>query len=278
MTMPAVKKTTQIVTKPKCLDHLEGKSSKIVIEKACVSPGSTNPPTFILGFTGTGMVGVIVVNELITQLKMDLIGYVLTEELPPITVFYNGELRHPFRIYHSDEYNLIVSICEVPFLPGQYADLARTLMSWALNLEVADVMCIQGLADSSIMIQEGPYEVFGAGEPPMLEKFKKFDIQTPPRGLIMGPEAAILNECLNNRINGSILLTPANPQIPAPEGAVAILKKLGELYGFKINADSLLEQAKEIKQNLLELTDRTNKVHSQEYGQQGPRDESHLYA
>jgi len=48
--------------------------------------------------------------------------------------------------------------------------------------------------------------------------------------LIVGAEAAILNECLNNRLNGVVYLTPANPKYPSPEGAAAILEKISIVY------------------------------------------------
>jgi uncharacterized protein len=267
------------LTEKTCIEHLEGKTSKIIIDKECIDPKSNVTPKFILGFAGTGMIGTIVANELIRQLDMSQIGYVLSEELPPITVFYDGIIKHPFRIYHSDEYNIIVSVCEVPFLPGQYGDLARTLMSWALKIGVKEVVCLQGLADNNVLFRDEPYDVYGAGEKGIMDRYKDYDIKKPPKGLIMGPEAAILNECMNDRLEGMILLTPANPQIPGPEGAAAILDKLGQIYKLPIKLDLLSEQAKEIKQNLMELMDRTNKIHSQ----QGPStgsgyDESRFYS
>ena len=217
---------TEDQKKKTCVEHLEGKNSKIIIDKECIEPNSKKPPVMIIGFTGTGMIGTIITNELVNQLEMDPVGYVLSEDLPPITLFYDGELHHPFRIYHSDKYNLIVSMCEVPFLQGSYKDLARTLMSWALQIGVSEVVCLAGMADNTTLFREGPYEVFGAGMKEMVAKMKGFGIQAPPKGLIMGPEAAILNECLNDKLNALVLLTSANPQIPAPEGAVAIMEKL----------------------------------------------------
>jgi uncharacterized protein len=265
--------------KKACAEHLEGKASKIVIDKECIDPNMKNPPTFILGFTGTGMIGTITVNEIIEQLEMAQVGHVLSEDLPPITLFYNGLLRHPFRIYHSDTYNLIVSICEVPFLPGRYADLARTLMSWALAIGITDVICVQGMADNSMLFRDEPSEVYGAGVQEILDRFKDYDIKKPPKGLIMGPEAAILNECLNNGMNPMILLVPANPQIPAPEGAATILEKLSKMYKFPVKLDNLSTQAIEIKKNLMELMDKTNKMHSQELGTgTGSFDESRFYS
>ena len=96
-------KKEQIDEDIKCLAQFEGKSSRIVItDFDCkLFEKHDNPPLFIIGFTGVGLVGTIVVNELIQQLKMKQIGYVLSEDLPPITLFYEGVLQHIFKIIKS---------------------------------------------------------------------------------------------------------------------------------------------------------------------------------
>ena len=261
------KSKIQINNKPaeiRCTDHLQGKSSRIVIyEEQCdFLKDVTSPPLFIIGFAGVGMVGVIVANELITQLEMTQIGYVLSEDLPPITLFYDGVLKHPFRLYYHQPHNLIVSICEVPFNPGSYTDLARTLMDWALIEGINDVICFQGMAVEE-MIQESPAEIYAASEKEIMEKILAHDVKIPPQGLIMGAEAAILNECLNNNLDGAVFLTPANPQVPNPEGAAGILQKISEIYDIPVSLASLEEQANQIKQSLLEIAQKTDSVHRQ---------------
>ncbi|MHA1619928.1 MAG: proteasome assembly chaperone family protein [Promethearchaeota archaeon] len=248
----------------RCADHLQGKSSRIAIyEEHCdFLKDVTSPPLFIIGFAGVGMIGTIVANELIKQLEMTQIGYILSEDLPPITVFYDGVLKHPFRLYYHQSHNLIVSICEVPFNPGSYTDLARTLMDWALTEGIKDVICFQGMAVES-MIQESPVEIYAASEKEIMDKILAHDVKIPPRGLIMGAEAAILNECLNNHLDGAVFLTPANPQIPNPEGAAGILQKISEIYSIPVSLSGLEEQANQIKQSLLELAKTTDNVHRQ---------------
>ncbi|WP_457557598.1 proteasome assembly chaperone family protein [Candidatus Harpocratesius sp.] len=248
----------------RCADHLEGKASRVVIfnEHCDFLKNIGKPPLFILGFTGVGMIGTIVTNEMINQLKMTQVGYVLSEDLPPITLFYDGVLKHPFRLYWSSEHNVVISICEVPFNQGSYRDLARTLMEWALLQDISDVICLQGMADNNI-IRTGPVEVYAAAEKGIMKKILNHDVQIPPRGLIMGAEAAILNECLNNQLNGAVFLTPANPQLPNPEGAAAILEKISEIYNIPMTLQQLHEQANQIKQNLMEIAKKTDDVHHQ---------------
>ncbi len=259
------KKEEQIDEDIKCLAQFEGKSSRVVITDfdCALFKNHDNPPLFIIGFTGVGLVGTIVVNELIEQLKMKQIGYVLSEDLPPITLFYEGILQHPFRLYYSKEYNIIVSICEVPFNPGSYIDLSRTLMDWALHHEIQDVIVLQGMADESYQLSDKKPPIYAAAEKEILDKILTQGVIRPPSGVLLGAEAAMLNECLNNQLNGAVFLTPANPKYPNPEGAGIILEKLAEIYKFPIKLDTLLKQSAEIKKKLSELQQHTNEVHSQ---------------
>jgi len=87
----------------------KGKRSSIIIEdlKTEIKEGAT----MILGFAGVGLIGPIVSNTLIQQIPdITELGFVTSEYLPPISVFYDGVLKHPFRIYYSPMHNLIVGV------------------------------------------------------------------------------------------------------------------------------------------------------------------------
>ncbi len=55
------------------------------------------------------------------------------------------------------------------------------------------------------------------------------DTREVEKGIIVGPEATILNESLTNRLNSYALFTPVL-EIPTPEGAAAIIEVLNEIY------------------------------------------------
>ena len=56
-------------------------------------------PVIFAGFVGAGLVGPLSVGHMIDKLKLEEIGYIRSSHLPPSTVFMQGRLRHPFRIY-----------------------------------------------------------------------------------------------------------------------------------------------------------------------------------
>ena len=243
------------------IEAYKGKRSEIKIEKVIdIDSPEKEKPLLISGFTGVGMIGTIIANELIKQFDMEQIGYVLCEDLPPITVFYEGEIKHPFRIYYDEKRKILVTLCEVPFPNEAYNELARTLVNWAIQTDISEIVTFQGMA-SKALIRQNDTPVFAAGQDKSLKKLFENGVEKPPKGIITGAEAAILNETLNKKMKGIIFLTAANPRIPAPEASADILEKFGEIYHYNISLEDLKEQSDKIKNQLQELQEKTNDMH-----------------
>ena len=240
----------------------KGKKSSIIIEdlKTDIKPNAT----MILGFAGIGLIGPIISNSLIDQIPdIKEIGFVTSEYLPPISVFYQGVLKHPFRLYYSPQYNLIVGICEVPFqVSAAYNDLSKTICNWALNDDVLckEVVVFQGIPQRGII---DDYPVYYAAEKDMIEKFEGYGIERVEKGIIVGPEATVLNEALTNKLNAYALFTPVL-EIPTPEGAAAIIEVLNQIYNLSIDTSKLIEEGKEIKAKMLELAQKAQQYQDQQ--------------
>jgi uncharacterized protein len=240
----------------------KGKKSTLVIEDFSteIKPNAT----MILGFAGIGLVGPIVANALIEQIPdIKEIGFVTSEYLPPISVFYQGVLKHPFRIYYTPTFNLIVGIAEVPFqVSTAYNDLAKTINNWLLSEDVKakEVVIFQGIPQRGII---DDYPVYYAAEEDMIERFEGYGLQKVEKGIIVGPEATILNEALANRLKAYALFTPVF-EIPTPEAGAAILEVLNQIYGLNIETSKLIEEGKEIKAKMLELAEKAQQYQRQQ--------------
>lgn len=240
----------------------KGKRSSVVIEdfKTDIKEGAT----FIIGFAGIGLLGPIVANQLIEQIPdIKEIGFITSEYLPPIAVFYQGVLRHPFRLLYSPSNNLIVGICEVPFqITSAYNDLSRTICNWALSEDVkaGEIVIFQGIPRQGII---DDYPVYYAAETVLMPKLEKFGLQKVEKGIIVGPEATVLNEALTNRLGAYALFTPVL-EIPTPEAAAAIIEILNQIYGLKIETSALIEEGKEIKAKMLDLAQKAQEYQRQQ--------------
>ena len=91
------------------------KKSLIVADNAKLEQIKGKKPLFLIGFPGVGMLGNIISSEFIKQLNMKQIGFVDSEDLPAIAVVYDGIIHHPFRLFYSQEKNIVVAQCEIPF-------------------------------------------------------------------------------------------------------------------------------------------------------------------
>lgn len=222
-------------------------------------------PLFIVGFLGAGLVGNIVASEFINQLNMEQIGFVNTVDLPPIAIFYDGILKHPFRLHYSKEKNIVIAQCEVPFNKSStYQDLARLLSDWALKIGIDEVCTIQGLTGPQNSFPPENPPVYIAAEKEIITRLmEKSSVQILPQGLVLGPEAALLNEGLSNRLNCYVLLVPVAQQIPSPDGASAIIHELNKIYRLEIKTEKLLEDAHKIRDKLMELNQKTQQQHGQ---------------
>jgi uncharacterized protein len=240
----------------------KGKRSSIVIDNLSVEINEN--ATLVLGFAGIGLIGPIVANTLIEQIPDVVeIGFITSEYLPPISVFYAGVLKHPFRLLYSAQHNIIIGICEVPFqIPTAYNDLSKTICNWALSDDVRakEIVIFQGIPQRGI-IEE--YPVYYAAEEVLIEHLEKFGITKVEKGIIVGPESSILNEALTNRLNAYALFTPVL-EIPTPEGAASILEVLNKIYNLTIDTGSLIEQGKEIKAKMLELAQKAQQYQQQQ--------------
>lgn len=242
--------------------RFQGKRSSIVVDDLTIE--IKEGATFLLGFAGIGLIGPIIANTLIEQITdIREIGFVTSEYLPPISVFYQGVLKHPFRLLYSASKNLIIGICEVPFqIPHAYNDLSKTICNWALSEDVRakEIVIFQGMPQRGI-IEE--YPVYYAAEQEMIEHLESFGINKVSKGIIVGPEATVLNEALTNRLHAYALFTPVL-EIPTPEGAASIIEVLNKIYDLKIETASLIEQGKEIKAKMLELAEKAQQYQRQQ--------------
>ena len=244
----------------------KGKKSLVVIED--LTTEIKEGATIMLGFAGIGLIGSLITNTLVEQIPdVKEIGFIVSDMLPPISLFYSGILKHPFRLYYSAQHNLIIGTCEIPFqLTSAYNDLAKTICNWALSEDVLakEIVIFQGIYKPGVIDDFPVY--FASGENVNIE-FEKLGLIKFEKGIITGPEATIINEVLTNRLKPIALFTPVY-QLPTPEGAAAIIEVLNKIYNLQIGTIKLIEEGKEIKKSMLELAEKAQEYQKQQLSEE----------
>ncbi|TXT64121.1 MAG: PAC2 family protein [Promethearchaeota archaeon] len=227
--------------------------------------------TIIFGFAGVGLIGPIIANTLIEQISdVKEIGYITSQELPPIAVFYDGKLKHPFRLLYSKEKNIIIGICEVPFKSeSAYDNLSETMCKWALSdkIKAREIVTFQGMARRDIPDE---FPVYFASEDGKIKDLENLEMEKLNRGIIIGPEATLLNRALMNKIDAYALFTPVT-RYPTPEGAAAIIEVLNKIYNLDIDTSKLIEKGKKIKKKMADLAEQAQQMQQKQLASQAQK-------
>ena len=207
-------------------------------------------PIVFAGFVGAGLVGPLSVGCMIDKLKMKEIAYLRSRHLPPSTVFMQGRLRHPFRLYSNDDGTICAIICEIT-LPFGLHDIVNTILDWAEKKGSHEIVILDGVASKT---HDG--KAFCAAEEDLCRVMESNDINMIPQGFITGVAGGLLNECLMRPIQGITLLVKANDKGADPLAAATLLDAVNRAYGLNINTSDLRKKKKRIGADFKELSDK----------------------
>ena len=207
-------------------------------------------PIIFAGFVGAGLVGPLSVGYMIEKLKMKEIAYLRSRHLPPSTVFMQGRLRHPFRLYSNNDGTICAVICEIT-LPFGLHDIVNTILDWAEKKGSHEIVILDGVASKT---HDG--KAFCAAEEDLCRVMESNDINMIPQGFITGVAGGLLNECLMRPIQGITLLVKANDKGADPLAAATLIDAVNRAYGLNINTSDLRKKKKRLGADFKELSDK----------------------
>ena len=208
-------------------------------------------PIIFAGFVGAGLVGPISIHHMITEMNMKEIGFVRSKHLPPSTVFMQGRLRHPFRIYSNKNGSVCAIICEIIINREGIYTIASAILDWAERHGSNEIVILDGVAS-----KKHDDKAFCAAEVDMCRIMESNGIEMIPQGFITGVSGGILNECLIRKIRGVALLVKADETLPDSLASVTLIDAVNKTYGMKVDTSELKKQEKQIGTDLKELSDQ----------------------
>jgi len=207
-------------------------------------------PIVFAGFVGAGLVGPLSVGHIIDKLKMEEIGYLRSRHLPPSTVFIQGRLRHPFRLYSNNDGTICAVICEIT-LPFGLHDIVSTILNWAEKNGSHEIVILDGVAATT-----HDNKAFCAAEEDLCRVMEGNDIKMIPQGFITGVAGGLLNECLVRKIQGVTLLVKASEKGADPLAAATLVEAVNRAYNMNIDTTDLRKDKKKIGADFKELSDK----------------------
>ena len=220
--------------------------------------------TFICGFPGVGLVGNIVANFLVNNLKLDQIGVIDSDTFPSISVVKDGIPNHPMRIYAGEQVcnngkcNQLV-ICVSDFVPPASVTkaLVNTIFDWAKDQGCISFITGEGFS-STANGDKDETVVYGVTSTESSKawitdaKVKPFEF-----GTIGGFTGVMLSEGRLRNQNVLGLLAEVEEDIPDARAASKIIESIDKLL-LEIDLDPkpLLEEAASLERELEKVTEQ----------------------
>ncbi|HEY5538760.1 MAG TPA: PAC2 family protein [Thermoplasmata archaeon] len=210
--------------------------------------------TVIEAIPSVGLVSTIAATYLITNLKVDQIVALDSEDFPPISMVYAYKPKFPVRIYAHPQSKLTIFIAEVPLPARVHRALALALLNWARTHRCRQIVALEGFpmpVDEAV----NPVGVWGVGSTDRARKsLEEAGIPQLETGVISGVAGVILNEARWQEYDAISLLAEARPNIPDAYAAARILEAVDQLLPeIKIDLEPLKEQAKALEAQLSKL-------------------------
>jgi uncharacterized protein len=212
-------------------------------------------PTLIEGLPGHGLVASIAVDQITRQLELDHHGNIVSDDFPPVTSFKDGRVRDPVRVYARDDPPVMTLQSDVE-LPGGSLDALSQCILEDLTEEFERAIFLAGAPAES---DEEIGDVFGVATSDAIEtQLREADIELGGgRGLIGGITGALVRACYHADVPAAVLVVKANPYLPDPAAARAVIEDaLEPLVHFDIDTRELEEQADQIREQMDQIARR----------------------
>ncbi len=199
----------------------------------------------IIGFIDVGLVGLITTQHIIKTLNMEEIASLNLKEMLVLSV-KNGVAKFPLRFHYSQERNLLVFTTDVVLTPDVIPIITEVICEYLERRGVKEVYAVGGIP-SIRRFQDGPKVHWVAtSEDQRVESGLQ-------EGLLIGPTASVLKECMSRDLRVWGMLVEAYPEFPDPGAAAKAIEELNKKTNLGVNTESLYKEAEKIKLKLQEL-------------------------
>tara|TARA_B100000902_G_scaffold142375_1_gene139991 strand:- start:90 stop:848 length:759 start_codon:yes stop_codon:yes gene_type:complete len=220
--------------------------------------------SFICGLPGVGLVGNIVANFLVNNLKLDQIGIIDGPSFPSISVVKDGIPNHPMRLYAGEQVcndgkcNQIV-ICVSDFVPpaSTARELVNCIFDWAREKGCSSFITAEGFSVSP-NIEERDSIIYGITSTESSKQLIENAKVTPFEfGTIGGFTGVMLNEGRLRSTSVLGLLAEVEEDIPDARAASKIIEAIDKLLlEIELDPKPLLEEAVSLEKELQKVTEQ----------------------
>jgi len=233
--------------------------------------------TLIVGFPGVGLIGSIAANFMIDSLKMEVVGYMQSDKLPPAAVVQGGIPLPPVRIYQHDGLAVLLSDFAVPIQLSSM--MAQTILDWQDGKSrFKSIITLEGLMAEPTE-EKAEIKVYGVGSTESARKrLSAAKIEIFDHGWITGVSGLLLSEGSRLGQETICLLGTANAMYPDARSAAKLVETVDALMPeIKLDLKPLIDEAEKIEENIKTQMDKAKEIVSARQGTADRMTKSYMY-
>jgi uncharacterized protein len=219
------------------------------------SPLKLKRPVLVEGFPGLGLVGTISASYLVEKLKMEQIGYITSDNFPPLAAVHNYKPAYPARIYASKKHNLIVLISEFIIPLQAIYELAEKIHIYAKEMGVSQIVSLGGIT----MKQDDDNKVYAITSMDKLtaELERHHKVKLIKEGATTGVTGVLLAEGAIENFPVVSFLAQAHEETMDPHASAMVLEVLKSYLSLEFDTNELDKEAESLDIKMKELLART---------------------
>jgi len=226
----------------------------IIVEEVKVD---SENPIILEGLPDIGLVGTISLTHYLAKLGFKKVGYLETDTFPPMLIIRNGKIGDVFEIYYRNNVYIIRS--ELPIPQKNVHEMVEEVVKWVRSKNPKMFISLGGIPHPyRIDITDPKVYAVPTNEEAMSILSKMKDVELLSDGLIFGPKALMLRKLERLGITGLGLFVQSYLNYPDPGSAAKVLTILPQIGLEKVEVDSLIASAEEVRMQYRELMRRTD--------------------
>lgn len=212
--------------------------------------------TFLEGFPGAGLVGPMAISYIIEKQKMQYIGFVESDEFPPLIAIHNDRPMPPIRIYMSDKSKLLTILAEFAIPLEVTYEISKTIYEFLKANGISKIISISGIPSSQQNIDEETVFVIASNDT-LLKEATKAGMKPVGEGVSTGVSALMMLFSTQEKMADVNLLVPVNPALLDPKYAELAILNLNKLLKLNVDIGELDKEAKMVESKLRDLLKRS---------------------
>jgi uncharacterized protein (TIGR00162 family) len=219
-------------------------------------------PVLIVGLPGVGLVGKLVAEHLVDELKAEKIMEIYSPHFPPQVLVNKDCTVRPVSntIYHGKvnrkDILILVGDHQSTTSQGHY-ELCSLYLDIAEEFEVPRIYTLGGYPTGKLTSEETVLGV--ANSTDLIEEIKGYGVEfreSEPSGGIVGASGLLVAFSRIRGIDSACLMGMTPGYLMDPKSAQSLLKILCKIFGIEVNTDSLKKKAEEMESILGKLKEK----------------------